>query len=209
MDNQPNPTPETPQAPAPPPTPTVASQLDIKTVTTIKWSAIWFAVSSAIRSFAVYISLFFVGGLAGELISINGFFDGFFSNFILKSLISAIIWGAVIGAAYGFFIAKMYPQLQEWNKQYLKGKINTMFKLLFYVPLAASLVQFLFMGGIETIRFLGIVPFLVIIGGIILGSFIYAKMLNGKISSMYPPMVNPMSAPTMPTPPPPAQTPTA
>lgn len=155
-----------PAAPPPPPPklPKISLNLDLRTFDTLKWSAVWNGVGGAILTIAS-----FRGGL---------------QDFPVGQLISNMLWGAVYGAVFGFLISKFYTQIQTWNRQYLKGRLNTFFKLLFYPSLAGSL--FAFFGLSPLGRIFGFLPFLFILAGIILKSFIYAKMMTKYVGQFYP-----------------------
>lgn len=176
-----------PGAPPPPPSagpqfPKIPLDLDPRTLATLKWSAIWNAVASAIVSVAAYISISFIGGFEGEIL--RAFGGSIVKQFPVGELIQSAIWGAVYGAIFGFFISKFYTQIQQWNHQYLKGWLNTFFKLLFYPSLVLSLLFFL-LGSV--IRF--DTAFLINLAGFVVGSFVYAKMMTQSVGSLYPPPV--------------------
>lgn len=198
------PTPQPAAAQTPPP---LAAQgqkpalnLDPRTKLTIQWSAIWYAVGSVIEFILGYISIYFIGGM-GEFL---GAFGGFFKFFPFGVLIREIIIGAIIGAIAGFLISKFYPYLQKWNVQYLKGKLDTFFKLLFYPSLAGAIIGFLLSSAGSFV--LGIMPVIIIFAGSVLGSFVYAKMLTKKVGAQYP---APNLASGMPAPAAPAAAPAA
>lgn len=185
--NSPQPAPQAPQST---PTPTTQPQaqgqkpsfdLDPRTKLTIQWSAIWYAVGSVIEFVFGYMSIYFVGGIEGEFLRA---FGGFFETFPFGVLIREIIVGSIIGAIAGFVISKFYHYLQEWNVKYLKGKLDTFFKLLFYPSLAGAIIGFLLT---STASFaIGFMPIIIVFVGVVLSSFIYAKMLTKKVGAQYP-----------------------
>lgn len=158
-----------------------AFDLDPRTKLTIQWSAIWYAVGSVIEFIFGYMSIYFIGGFGGEFLRA---FGGFFETFPFGILIREIIVGAIIGAIAGFLISKFYPYIQKWNVQYLKGKLDTFFKLLFYPSLAGAIIGFLLSSAGSFA--IGIMPIIVIFAGSVLGSFVYAKMLTTKVGAQYP-----------------------
>lgn len=169
-----------PPPPQPPQLPKIPLDLDPRTIATLKWSAIWNAVASAISTIAGYISLSFMGGLEGEIL--RAFGGSIVKQFPVGDLIRDAIWGAVYGAIFGFVISKFYTQIQELNRQYLKGWLNTFFKLLFYPSLAISVLFFL-LGSV--VRF--DTAFLIILAGFVVSSFVYAKMMTKSVGSLYQP----------------------
>lgn len=155
-------------------------QADARSVETLKWSAIWNAVSNAIDVAVGYVASFFFGGLVGEIL--EGF-GGYMNKFPFENLISEVFWGAVYGAIAGFLLSKFYTKIQEWNQKYLRGKLNTLFKLLFYPALAGNILAFL------TTSFVGLavgfLPIIIMFAGFVLSSYVYAKMLSKKVEHMY------------------------
>lgn len=175
--------------PQPPPAngpslPKIPVDLDPRTIVTMKWSAVWNAVGGAIVSVAGYFSFYFIGGLAGDILRT---FGGVTRNFPIGELIKDILWGAAYGAIFGFLISKFYTQIQQWNRQYLKGWLNTFFKLLFYPSLVGSLLAFLMTSAAGF--GIGFMPLLIILAGVILKGFVYAKMMAKYVGQLYPPPV--------------------
>lgn len=158
--------------------------LDSRTLASLKWSAVANAVSAAIGSVFNYASLFFIGGLAGKFL---GVFGGAVQNFNFEELIGDAIWGAIYGAVAGFLISKFYTQIQELNRNKLKGRLNTFFKLLFYPSVVVSVLAF-FMTSVVSFAF-GLLPFAIIFAGAILGSYAYAKIMVKYVGQMYPPPI--------------------
>src|SRR3989338_6940927 len=104
-------------------------RVDARTWETIKASAIWNAVASGISSVFGHISLFFIGGIAGKLLNA---FGGIIKEFSPVDFIKDAFWGAVYGALIGFVLSKYFSNIQQLNRTYLRSKLNTFFKLLFY-----------------------------------------------------------------------------
>lgn len=152
--------------------------LDDRTKNTMIWSAVWYAVALGVEDLVHQAGYYFAwSGLYRA-------YGGVFGTFYAGSLVSSVIWGAVIGAAVGFVLSKFYPKIQEINKKHLKGKLDTMFKLLFYPSLVGAALALLF-GGMLAFGWGGIY-ILFSVGGTVLGAFIYAKMLSAKIGKDYP-----------------------
>ncbi len=185
--------PQTPAAPpvVPPPgqqpptaggpsLPKISVDLDPRTIATMKWSAVWNGVGGAIVSVFGYLSFYFIGGLAGDILRT---FGGVTQNFPVGELIKDVLWGAVYGAVFGFLISKFYTQIQQWNRQYLKGWLNTFFKLLFYPSLVGSLLAFLMTSAAGF--GIGFMPLIVILAGVLLKSFVYAKMMTKYVGQLY------------------------
>lgn len=156
--------------------------LDPRTFETLKWSAVWNAVASAIENVFAYVSLFFIGGYTGQILSA---FGGIAKTFPIGQLVKDACWGAVYGAIGGFVLSKFYPQIQNLNRKYLKGWLNTFFKLLFYPSLAGSIIGF-FMSSVASFA-IGFMPIIIIVAGSVLSSYIYAKMMTQKVGSKFPP----------------------
>ena len=155
-------------------------KLDSRTIETMKWSAVWNAVSNVIQTFAGYLSLYFIGGYQGEWFRA---FGGIAQQLPVRQLLNDAIWGAVIGVVIGFVLSKFYTQIQDINKKYLKGSLNTFFKLLFYPVVVGALAGFFLTSSASL--YIGIVPLLIIVAGSILGGYIYAKMMTKYVGSQY------------------------
>ena len=186
MDTTPPPTPAQPQPPpastGPAAPPKLNLSLDLRTVETMKASALWNAVSRAISAVAAHLSLFFIGGFFGQ------FFSNFGSiarDFPVGDFIKNIFWGAVYGAVIGFCISKYFARIQQWNRLYLKGRLNTFYKLMFYPSVFIALIFFAMTSVVSFV--IGIMPLVIIGVGIILSSYVYAKMMEKKVGSLYPP----------------------
>lgn len=174
----------TPPAPAPGIKPKISFDFDSRTKLTVQWSAIWYGVGVVIENVATQLSIFFTGGIAGEIFRSLG---GIFETFSVQYLIKDMIWGVIIGAVAGFVLSKFYPQIQDLNRKYLKSKLNNMFKLLFYPSLVGAILGFLIS---TTAAFAtGIMPLIIVAAGVIASSFIYAKMLSKKVEGLYQPPV--------------------
>lgn len=156
--------------------------LDPRTKLTVQWSAILFGAAELIKAIASYISQFFLGGIAGEIMRS---FGNIFGNVPVGMFIREVIWGVITGAIAGFILSKFYPFIQDWNRRYLKGRLNTMFKLLFYPALAGSILGF-FLGSAFSFAF-GIGSILVTTIGVIVADLLYAKILSAKIAGLYEP----------------------
>lgn len=161
-------------------TPTPEFKLDHRTVETIRWSALWNAAASAIQTFAAYFSIYFVGGYSGELFRA---FGGIARQLPVRQLINDALWGAIIGAIMGFLLSKFYTQIQDINKKFLGGSLNTFFKLLFYPVVVGSLLGFFLTSAASF--YIGILPLLIIVGGSVLGGYVYAKMMTKHVGSLY------------------------
>ncbi len=155
--------------------------LDERTKKTMIWSAVWYAVALGIENVVQQMSYYFVGGTAGYFYRAYG---GALDYFHAGSLFNDLLWGAVIGAVVGFVLSKFYSHIQDIVKKHLKGKLDTMFKLLFYPSLVGAAFA-LFFGGMFAFA-VGAMFVLINIGGSVLGAFVYAKMLSGKIEKDYP-----------------------
>ncbi len=161
--------------------------LDERTKQTMIWSGVFYALASGIQDIATQLSYRFYGGVYGELAQFSRMYGMHIKTFSFEHLISAIIWGLVGGVIFGFILSKFYTKIQEINKTYLKSKLNTMFKLLFY-PTVVGAILYLLIGGAMSFS-IGFMPILVVFVGIVLGNFLYAKLLSTKIEKDYPPMV--------------------
>lgn len=178
------PVPPPPSSPPPPQLPKIPLDLDPRTFATMKWSAIWNAVGSIIESFAGFIAAnFFIGGFVGKITGLFG--ASMVRNFPFGSAIKQAVWGAVYGAVFGFLISKFYPKIQQWNRQYLKGRLNTFFKLLFYPSLIGSIIAF-FLTSVAGFA-VGFMFLIVILIGFVLSSYVYAKMMTKYVGPLYPP----------------------
>lgn len=152
---------------------------------TIKWSAIWNAAAGAIVYAANYASGYFIGGLGGEMMKLGRALGSpsYYNTFSVGDFIVAAFWGAVWGAIGGFILSRFYDTFKQWNVTYLKGKLNTLFKLLFYPTIVGALIG-LFFGGIFSFA-IGIMPILIVVIGEIVARFLYAKMLVKNVGNLY------------------------
>lgn len=175
-------TPSVPAAAASGTKPAISFDFDSRTKTTMQWSAIWYGVGAIIQNVASQLSILFMGGIAGEIFRS---FGGFFNTFSFPMLLNKVIWGVITGAVAGFVISKFYPQIQDLNRKYLKSKLNTLFKLLFYPSLIGAALGFLISSSVAFIT--GFMPLIIVTAGVIVSSFIYAKMLTKKIEGLYQP----------------------
>lgn len=174
------PPPPSPQAPRP------ASKLfaDPRAVATMKASAIWNAVGSVIDGVFGYFATFFIGGIAGEFVRA---FGGTLSKLPVGSLIKEAVWAAIYGALIGFILSNYFAQIKNLNKQYLRGKLNTFFKLLFYPSVAIAVLLGVLASSVSF--YVGFMPFVIILAGVIVRSYIYAKMVTRAVGSLYEPPV--------------------
>lgn len=174
--------------PPPPPPPPLQQagpklmQLDFRAKETMKWSALWNAVSVFIEQIFSYISLFFVGGFLGGFMELGRAFN-IRPEFSVGNLITELFWGAVWGALGGFILSKFYSVFQEWNRKYLGGRLNTFFKLLFYPTAFGGLIALILSGALAFV--IGILPLVITIAGVVFGRFIYAKMMTKIIGKLY------------------------
>lgn len=177
----------------------ISFDLDERTKTTIIYSAIWAAVAAAIETFASQISYNFIGGAWGEFARA---FGDLTNTIQIRFIINQAIWGAIYGAVGGFILSKFYLKIQEINQKYLKSKLDSMFKLLFYPTLVGAAIGFSLTSGFSSAFGFGIGPSVIIFAGIVLSRYLYAKMLTTKITSLYPSPVSGMpQAPEKPAPP--------
>lgn len=164
---------------------------DQKTIESMKWSAVAAAVAAVITNVASYSAarmtaravadkfLGAYGTLLGETMRNAGAY-----TYSVSGLIEEVVWGAVYGAIGGWVLAKFFPILLGWNKQYLKGKLDSFFKLLFY-PTAIATILLAVLGSAASF-YTGFTPWLILLIGLIVSRFVYAKVMDMKVGKMYP-----------------------
>jgi hypothetical protein len=163
------------------------SKFDEKTINTMKFSAIWNAVAMAITSIAGSLAVYyFARSLYSDLGIYGSAFAGAYAPQLINfgSLVSSIIWGAIWGAVGGYIIAKFYPVLMGWQKQFLGDKLNTLFKLLFWPYVIGALLSLLMAGGFSYM-YGGFTGSLIVIIGDLIAGFVYAKMMAKNVGKYY------------------------
>ena len=165
--------------------------LDTKTIQTIQWSAIASAAATAINSVFGYFSGRMVARAVVERLS-GGLYGGALGRYATESMMRStdyafstngfvrdIIMAAIYGAIGGWVLAKFFPVFLRWNKQFLKGWLDSFFKLLFWPTLVAALLLALL--GVSLSALTGFAPWLVAIIGMIASRFVYAKLMEAKV----------------------------
>ena len=161
------------------------SKFDAKTVNTMKASAIWNAVAMAITSIASSLAVYYFARDVYSNLGIYGNMLGAYQPQLINfgSLVGSIIWGAIWGAVAGYIIAKFYPVFMDWQKRFIKNKLNTLFKLLFWPYLVGILISLL-LGGLGYM-YGGFSAWLIIIIGDVIAGFVYAKMMEKNVGKYY------------------------
>lgn len=158
------------------PTPKVDFSLDEKTKQTVLWSAILYAAQRVVQGVISWIGFrYFAGGLVGRL----GGFGGY--ALPLGSLVNGLIWGAVQGAIFGFVLAKYWGWFQNLNRKTIKA--TNYFKFLFIFNVVISVVLTLLLSF--TAFFVGALPLVINLIGLILGAYIYAQGMSKKVGHLY------------------------
>lgn len=150
--------------------------LDARAKETIKWSIVFNVIARAVDYVISYLGWSMAGGMFGRFARIANIFP-------VRDLISELIYAAIWGAVGGFILSKFWAQILDLNKNYLKNRLNTLFKILFYPTVVASLIVFLLGAGLSFA--FGIMPFLFSILGMLLSRYIYAKGMVSKIEGQY------------------------
>ncbi len=173
---------------APPSGGAPAPMFDAKTLQTIQWSAIAGAVAGIVEHIAGYaaarmtaratLGRFGLSDYGFALPSITG------PQLNLRGLLGAVITAAVIGAIGGWVLARFFPLFLQWNKQYLKGRLRTFFELLFFPTVVAGILLALL--GLASASLTGFGPWLVLIIGLLVGRFLYAKIMDMQVGKHYP-----------------------
>lgn len=167
-------------------------KFDEKTIATMKNSAIWSAVAALIMYVASsFASYFFVKNLYNSMMSpygqyLGGYLDQMYKPQIINIglLISNILWGVIGGAIAGWVIAKFYPVFVEWQKKYLANKLNSFFKILFWLYLVGTALFLILSGSLSTI-YSGPMVFIVIAVADIIAILLYAKMMDKSVGKYY------------------------
>lgn len=163
------------------------SKFDEKTISTMKFSAIWNAVAAAITSIASSLAVYyFARNLYSSLGVYGNEFMGAYAPQLINfgNLISSIIWGAVWGAIVGYIIAKFYPLFMDWQKKITGDRLNTLFKLLFWPYVVLALLSLLIAGGFSYM-YGGFTGAIIVIIGDLIGGYIYAKMMAKNVGKYY------------------------
>lgn len=169
----------------------VGSFFDTKTLETMKWAAIWWAVASVIMKVGEIIAGYFFASSVffGQFGELGNFLDrsiggavrqSFFSSFRFSTFVNVILWGAVGGLISGIILAKFFPKIMELQKRFFFNKLNTLFKLLFIAPSAVILLESLLFG------FFGFGWFIIYAIGVIAAYYLYAKSMVKHVGKYYP-----------------------
>lgn len=190
-----NPAPSTPTSGARPPQ-NPLFVFDAKTVQAIQWSAIASAAAAAIDGVAGYfagrlaakavvskLTGAYLGGAYGDLVSTSMARSGAYA-FSARGFITSIIWGAVYGAIGGWALSKFFPVFLRWNQQFLKGKLDSFFKLLFY-PTVVGAVLLALLGTVASF-ITGFSAWIIMIIGLLVSRFVYAKVMDIKVGRLFP-----------------------
>lgn len=180
------PTPATASVPAPAST---AEFFDQKTKDTVIWSMVgYFArglvgiIGSAIVYYMLVPSSINVGGIVVPLSRAGYNFN------IVGLIINSIIGGAIAG----LLLSKWYGGLLNISNKYLGGKLNNVFRWIFYPAVIGGVLSMLMAGSLSfsifgTGTYGGYVFTSLIIGIVatVAGSYIYAKFMQVKIGHYY------------------------
>ena len=171
---------------------------DPKTIESIKWGAIGNAIAGLVGSFAGY----YAGRMAAEAAAkrlASAYLGGAFGNLIgdtvanataqysysMEALVRAVVMGAVYGAIGGWVLAKFFPLFLDWNRKFLGARLNTFFKLLFVPTLVVGVLMFLLSSPFAAFSGTGFTPWLVLIGGMVIGRGIYAMVMDKMVVKFY------------------------
>ncbi|MDO8599728.1 MAG: hypothetical protein Q7S02_06505 [bacterium] len=195
MDQAPGPVAQAPQGGARPPQ-NPLFVFDTKTIQVIQWSAVASAVATAIDGVAGYfagriaakavvskLTGAYLGGAYGDLVSTSMARSGAYA-FSARGFLISIIWGAVYGAIGGWALTKFFPVFLRWNQQFLKGKLDSFFKLLFY-PTVVGAVLLALLGTVASFV-TGFSAWLIMIVGLLVSRFVYAKIMDLKVGRLFP-----------------------
>ena len=165
-----SPSPQTPPGAAP----KVGFTLDANAKTTIQWVAIFYVASRAIEFIIGWIGMrLFAGGLIGQ-------FAGY-GTFPLSGFIRDMIWGAIWGVILGFVIARGWSWFQQVNRNTFK--FTSVFKFFFVWDVLLAVVVGVLLSF--SVFFLGMMPLLLHIAGIVAGAFVFAKGFETKLGHLY------------------------
>ena len=169
--------------------------LDAKAIQTIQWSAIASAAATAINAIFGYFSGRMAARAVVERLS-GGLYGGGLGRYAAEGMmrsgdfafstggfVRAIVMGAIYGAIGGWALAKFFPVFLRWNQQFLKGRLDSFFKLLFWPTLVAAF--FLALLGVGLSALTGFAPWLVAIIGMVASRFVYAKLMETKVGRFY------------------------
>ncbi len=155
--------------------PKVGFTLDEKAKTTIMWVAIFYVASRAIDFIVGWIGMrFFAGGLLGQLTSYG-------MTFPASGFIQDIIWSAIWGGVLGFVIVRGWSWFQQVNQKTFK--FTSVFKFFFVWDVITAVAVGVLLSF--SIFFLGMMPLLFNVAGIIGGAFVFAKGFETKLGGMY------------------------
>jgi hypothetical protein len=167
----------------PPSTPKFSLHVDERAKETMKWSAMWNGVAVAIMEAAAYIGATVFGGEISDALRLARAFGVDANSFDVNLFLKNIFWGLVWGAVGGFVLSIYYDLFKQWNLRYFYGRLNTLFKLIFYPTLAVELLVTIL--ALMYAFAVGILMPLIMLSGVILARYIYAIMMVKTVGKFY------------------------
>jgi putative effector of murein hydrolase LrgA (UPF0299 family) len=159
-------------------------KMDPKMKETLKWSIIYTALASAVTGLAASVSFYFTstGNVLRQWGALAGIDRGFGVGSAISTAISDLIGGAIGGLILGLVLVYFYPQIKNFQRQYLKDYLDSLYKLLFYPALVAAVISFLMRltspFGFSLASLISLVAPIVVY-------YVYAKMMASKLSKYY------------------------
>ncbi len=183
MDQQP-PQPTAPSGSAPRPgVPKNLFTLDAKTIDVLKWSAIWNVAAGVIDALVAWLASAWALRGASQALGALGAYVRATPTFDIGDFVRTIIWAAIYGAIGGFVLMKFYPVFVGWQRKYLGGKLNNLFKLLFWPTVVGALIGALLLSPLGFV--LGFGTVILIIVGTLVARFVYAKGMEKTIGKYF------------------------
>ena len=162
------------------PKPSAPSDLwkfDAKTIDVMKWSAIFAASARVIDSVASWVAGTWFASRA------FGVYGSFGYGFNVGGLVRGAIMAAIYGAIGGFILIKFYNVFMRWQAKYLKGKLNNLFKLLFWPTVVGALVSLFLLSPFGFV--VGFGTIIVSIVGSLVSRFVYAKGMDQMVGKYF------------------------
>lgn len=154
----------------------VGSSMDTNLKLTLQWVAIFYVASRVVEYIIGWIGIrFFAGGLVGRFARAYG------GGFPIGGLVSDLVWAAIVGLIIGFIIYKYWSAFQGWNQKTFK--FASVFKFFFVWDVIIAVLVGVLLSF--SAFFIGALPVLFNVIGIIIGAFVFAKGFETKLGHLY------------------------
>lgn len=156
---------------------------DARTIEIVKWSAIWNVAAGVVDALVGWASAAWALRGVSRSLGVFGAYVQATPTFDAGDFFRTLIWAAVYGAIGGFILIKFYAVFMNWQRKFLGGKLNTLFKLLFWPTLVGALIAALLLSPFGFVLGFGTIA-LIIVGSIV-SRFIYAKGMEKSVGKYF------------------------